>query len=171
MVLRIDAYASRELQAILLAVRRAPKTIQAEIRKQTKVIGQAEWQKAMAEHANTRLEHRALVSTARLSASNQNIRLSSATVGKSLAGGMDPKAEYAAIEFGATNRGDYRSYSSTSTRGRAFKVKRRTKAQLRPRNTGGYVFYPSAAQMIPRIAALWAQTTVRAFAEALEGEQ
>jgi hypothetical protein len=33
------------------------------------------------------------------------------------------------------------------------------------------VFYPAAREMIPRLAALWIQTTVRTIAEALEGKQ
>ena len=170
MVLRIDAHSSRELQAILLAVRRAPKEIQAQIRKQSKAIAQPEWQKSMAEHARTRLEHMVLVRTARVSVSNQNIRLSSASIGKSLAGGLKPSQSYAAVEFGA-DRSSTRTYEATSRKGRRYTVhQRRTTAQLRPRNVNGFVFYPAVAQMIPRIASLWAQTTVRTFAEALEGK-
>lgn len=169
MVLRIDVRASRELQAILLAVRRAPTEIQKQIRQQTKAIAQTEWQRAMAEMADTRLEHRVLVATSRVAVSNQNIKLSSATVGKALSGGLQPKVSYPAVEFGAT-RGVKRSYSRRSRNGGTHNVSRRTAQQLRPRNKTGHVFYPAAARMIPRIAALWAQTVVRTFAEALEGK-
>lgn len=147
MVLRIDAKSSRELQAIILAIKRAPREVQTQIRKQTKAIGQAEWQAAMAKQATTLLEQRVLVSTARLSASNQNIRLSSATVGRPLSGGLSPKTSWGGVEFGSARY-----------------------HQFRPRNRKGYVFYPAVARIVPRIAALWAQTTARVFGEALEGK-
>lgn len=169
MVLRIDATASRELQAILLAVKRAPAEIQKQIRQQTKSIGLVQWSQALREQASTRLEHRALVDTARVTPSNQNIQLSSATVGRSLSGGLNPKTNYAAIEFGG-NRNQKVSYEAVSSKGKRYRVTRRTKSQLRPRNPEGYVFFPAAVRMVPRIAALWAQTVVRTFADALEGK-
>lgn|GEM_PF-852702 len=173
MVVQIDARSSRELQAVISAVKVLPRDIAKHIRAQTKRLGQAEWQRAMLEQAETRVEHRVLVATARASVSDQNIKLSSASVGRPLAGGLDPKRHYAAVEFGG-NPEKYTEYLGRRkmTRGRAqriFEVRRRTMRQLRPRRRQGYVFYPAANRMIPRIFSLWAQTVVRATAEALEG--
>ena len=171
MVGRLDVLNSRELQAVLLAVRGADKAIQTQIRKHTKDIGQPEWVAALNARNPSRLQHRALVQTARLSVSNQNVRLSSATVGRSLTGGFNPKTEYAAAEFGA-DRNKRTTYRATSVRGRSYTVhNRRSTQQLPRRNRTGYVFYPAAAEIIPRLAALWTQTVVRTFAEALEGKR
>lgn len=170
MPVRIDVLNSRELQAVLLAVRGADRAIQANIRKHTKEIAEPEWRQALAEHAPDRLSHRALVATGRLAASNQNIRLSSATVGRSLAGGLSPKTEYAAVEFGA-NRSKRTTYQATRN-GHTYTVReRRTTQQLLRRNPKGYTFHPAIAQMVPRVAALWVQTVVRTMAEAFEGKQ
>lgn len=170
MVLQIDALSSRELQAVLLAIKSLDKETQGQIRRGTKAIAAAEWTQALAEQANTRLEHRVLVDTGRVTPSNQNIKLSSATIGRSLSGGLNPSQSYAGVEFGA-NRNDQRTYTAHSSTGKSYSVTRRTKAQLRPRMRKGYVFYPAVARMVPRIAALWAQTVVRAVGEALEGKQ
>lgn len=173
-MLRIDAHASRELQAVLLAVRRAPKEIQAQIRKQTKAIALPEWQQAMAESSQilSRAQHLVLVKTARVSVSNQNIRLSSATVGKALSGGLKPSEGYAAFEFGTDRRADrVNTYRAHSRKGKEYWVhKRHTTRQLPFLNKTGHAFYPAVARMIPRIASLWAQTTVRVLMEAFEGK-
>lgn len=171
MVGRLDVLNSRELQAVLLAVRGADKAIQTQIRKHTKDLGLPEWKAALGENARLPLQKRVLVDTARLTPSNQNVRLASATVGRSLSGGLNPKTEYAAAEFGA-NQNKRTTYRATSTRGRSYVVRdRRTTQQLPPRRRTGYVFYPAAATIIPRIAALWVQTVVRTMAEAFEGKR
>ncbi|KQQ22875.1 hypothetical protein ASF48_06985 [Rathayibacter sp. Leaf299] len=166
---RIDVFGSRELQAALLGVRGAEKAVQANIRKATKAIGMPEWKKAVAEQAETRLEHRVLVDTARLSVSNQNVRLSSASVGRALSGGLKPSESYAAVEFGA-NRQAKNTYTATSSKGKTYSVTRRTRAQLRPQRRKGYAVYPAAQRMIPRFAALWVQVVVKTFHDAIEGK-
>jgi hypothetical protein len=49
-------------------------------------------------------------------------------------------------------------------------VTRNTTAQFKPRNRSGYVFYPAAKEMIPRLASLWVQTVVKTFADIFEGK-
>lgn len=157
---------------MLLAVRRAPKELQRQIRKQTKTIGQPEWQSAMAQEHQlaSRVTQLVLVKTARMSVSNQNIRLSSASVGKALSGGLKPSVSYAGFEFGADQNGRT-SYKAHSRTGTEYWVRNRhTRRQLPRRNPNGFVFYPAVARMIPRIAALWAQTAVRVLMEAFEAK-
>lgn len=167
---RIDATSSRELQAIILAMRQADKEILTQIRQQTKGAVAPMLQQTMAEHASTRLEHRALVANARTTVSNQNITFSAGKVGRRLRGGLLPKQSAHAVEFGG-DRTAKRTYEARSTRGRSFKVTRRTQAQLRPRRKSGYVFYQAVAEIVPRVCALWVQTVVRTFAEGLEGKR
>jgi len=168
-VYSIDVYESRELQAAILGLRRAEKEIQRDVRKYTKDLLLPEWQKGLAERAETRLEHRVLVDTGRIKMSNQNVRMSSATVGRKLSGGLDPKTMAHAVEFGG-DRSEYRSYDARSRKGKRYTVRRRTQAQLRPRRRNGYVVYPTAKAMIPRFASLWVQVCVRRFRDALEGK-
>lgn len=165
-MLRIDALASRELQAIILGLSRADATVRKHVRQGLKPLAQTEWQKSVREHAETRLDHRVLGDTARAFPSDRNVRLSAAGIGRKLTGGARPSEIYPGVEFGAEDRRS--TYDATSVKGKRFSVTRNTTAQL-PRRTGrGRVFYPAANQMIPRIASLWAQTVVRTFAEALE---
>ncbi|TFC94574.1 hypothetical protein E3T28_14830 [Cryobacterium sinapicolor] len=168
-MIRLDVYNSRELQATILSIRRAPKEIQAQIRKHTKAMAAPEYRKAMAESAETRLEHRVLVQTGTVAVSNQNIKLSSGASTRALSGGLKPSENAAAIEFG-TKRDLVRTYDRRSRKGGTHKVTRHTRQQLRPLNRKGYVFYPAVTSLIPRIASLWVQTTVRTFHEALEGK-
>ena len=168
-LLKISANSSKELRATVQALKLVPRDLQRNIRKYTQSEMVPEWHKGLAEHAVSRSQHRVLVDTARVSVSNQNVMLKSATVGRSLAGGLSPKDSWAAFEFGA-NRGDQAktTYTSRSRKGRSFKVTRNTRRQLPPRSRTGWVVYPTAKALIPRFASLWVQTTYRTIAEALE---
>jgi hypothetical protein len=169
MALGIDVGQSRELQAAILGLRRAEKDVQKNVRKYTQALLLPEWKKGLAERAETRVEHRVLVDTARVRMSNQNVRLSSATVGRKLSGGLLPKTGFGPFEFGG-DRAEKTTYEATSKKGRRFKVTRRTRTQLRPHRRVGYVVLPTARDLIPRFAALWVQTTVRTFRDAIEGK-
>lgn len=168
MPLRISVFSSKDLQATILAMKGMDRAVAKEVRAATKKMIQPEWQKAVTEHSNTRQEVRVLAQTARASVSDQNVTLTSATIGKSLSGGATPSELSPHVEFGA-NRNFRRSYDATSSKGRRYRVtERRTRAQFRPRDRKGYVVYPAAAGIIPRLASLWMQTTVRTFYEVLE---
>lgn len=166
-MLRVSAYSSRQLQAVIVALKHTDRDTRKQIRTQTKTIIDPIWRKTVAEHATTRLEQRVLAQTARVAVSDQNVTLKSAVVGKRLLGGLNPKTDYAAVEFGA-ERGHYRQYEARSRKGRSFTVKRRTTMQLRDRKRTGHVVYPAASEVIPRLLALWAQTVARSLHEALE---
>ena len=97
MPLSIDVYESRELQAAILGIRGANREVRKQIRRQTQSKLLPEWQKGLAERAETRLEHRVLVDTGRIKMSDQNVRMSSATVGRKLSGGLDPKTQGHAV--------------------------------------------------------------------------
>lgn len=168
-MLRIDARSSRELQALILGLNRAGKEMQGLIRKYTRSELEPEWAKGLAERAETRLEHRVLVDTARVSVSNQNVRLKSASLGKSLAGGLKPSESWYAVEFGA-DTSKVTTYTATSSKGKRFSVTRHTSAQLRPRRAKGRVIGPTVADLIPRLASLWIQTAIRTLRDGAEGK-
>jgi hypothetical protein len=166
--LRISAFSSKDIQATILAMKGMDRELAKQVRRATKEMIQSEWQRALAEESMSRMEVRVLANTGRAAVSDQNVVLSSATVGKSLAGGAKPSEIYHNVEFGA-DRSFARTYTATSKKGTSYKVRRRTRSQFRPRNMKGYVVYPAAARVIPRLAALWVQTTVRTFYEQFEG--
>lgn len=167
--MRLDVLKSPELLATIYALRSVDKDIQKQVREQTKRVAGPEWRKALAERANTRLEHRVLVDTTVISVSNQNVRVRSASKGRALSRGLNPKTDYAPVEFGANPK--RQTYTRKSKRGGTHKVTRTVGTGFKRPNRKGYVFYPAAREMIPRLASLWVQTTVRTIAEALEGKR
>lgn len=166
--MRITVLGSRELQAVLLSLKTLDRDTRKEIRKHTKPMVEAVWKRALAENAQTRLEHKVLVATGRVRVSDQNVTLTSATVGRALKGGLLPKRDASAVEFGADD--EQVTYTATSRKGTQYSVTRNTRGQLRPRKKTGYVVYPAAADIIPRIAALWTQTVARTIYDKLEGK-
>lgn len=161
-MLRIDVQSSRELQALILSIRQANKDIQKEIRQRTKTMVEVEWKKALAQEAMTRFEHRVLVDTARVAVSNQNVKLKSGGLAKKLSGGGRVRELAGQAEFGAGL-----SYSMTRSR-KGKEYKRRSGDQFRPPKSNGYVVYPAAARIIPRLASLWTQTAIRTFLDAFD---
>jgi len=168
--MRLDVKKSPELLATIYAIRSLDKTIAKMTRQETKRIAAPEWTKALAERADTRLEHRVIVDTSVITVSNQNVRIQSASKGRALSGGLAPKADYPAVEFGA-DQTRTTTYRRRSPKGKVHTVTRHATHALKPRTAKGYVFFPAAREMIPRLAALWVQTTVRTIATAFEGKQ
>lgn len=171
MSFRISILASAQLQATVLLLKGMDRELASQVRKAIKTITQSEWQEAVRGRTQTALQVRVLSDTARVTVSDQNITLKSATIGKSLSGGLKPSDLAHNAEFGA-DRKFTRSYTATSSKGKKFEVKNRhTRKQFSARNLKGHVVYPAAAKIIPRIAALYVQTTVRTFHELIEKGQ
>ncbi|MET0725930.1 MAG: hypothetical protein ABWY36_06235 [Leifsonia sp.] len=169
--MRISVFNSKELQATILALRGFDRTMQAQVRRVTKEVAAPAWKEATRAEASSRLEVRTLSDTARVAVSNQNVTLKSAAVGRQLSktGKAKPSDIYAGVEFGADRR--ERAVAARSRKGTSYSYKRNTTAQFKPRNRKGYVVYPAAANVIPRLASAWTQTVVRTFHEALEGRR
>ena len=167
MPLRISALTSREMLASIQALKTFDREVRKQVRQHTKTMAAPEWQKAVSEHASTRLEHRVLADTARVQVSDRNVMLQSARVGRSLAGGAKPKELAKPVEFG-TARDRRRNVTQRSRAGRQYTYKRQTQRQFRPFNKSGYVVFPAAANIIPRITSLWVQTVARTFADLIE---
>lgn len=170
MVGRVSVLDSRELQATIFAIKAVPTELRKQIRQQTRAVAGKEWTRALAERSLDLPTSRMLVQTARIAVSDQNIKVRSATSKrKALSRGAIPVLHGKAFEFG-TNRDKVRTYQSRRGQTR-FKVTRHTARQMPPVTRGGRVFYPAVAEMVPRILALWTQTTVRTIGEALEGRR
>jgi hypothetical protein len=150
-MLRVSAYSSRELLTVLRGLRVLDRETKKQLRGHLRPMVLQVWQQAVAERASTRLQRRVLADTARTKISDQNVRLTSATLSRSLQGGLKPSEDWAPVEFGA----------GPSTRNaKAFGGADRS----------GKVVYPAMANVIPRVLAMYVQTYVRAIHEALEGK-
>lgn len=170
--MRLSVKESPELLATVLAIRSLDRTLQKTIRQHTKAVVAPAWQAALEERATTRLQRRALSSTSVVAVSNQNVTVKAGSKGRKLSGGFDPKVHKHAAEFGAdkTKPTTYKRRNRGSGGG-SHSVTRVVTTGLPDRRKGGYVFWPAAAEMTPRLASLWIQTVVRTIAEALEGKR
>ncbi len=165
----IDVRASRELLATILAIRSLDKTLRKTIRQHTKTLGQPEWQRTLAERVDSRMQHRMLVDTAVLTPSDNGIRLQSASKGRALSGGLNPKQDAYVAEFGVEAKTT--TYNRKSRNGGTHQVRRRVTNGLPARNAKGHVFFPGAHEFAARAMSLWVQTVVRTIINAAEGKQ
>lgn len=159
MPIEINVRESRELQAALLALKAVPREVAAAVRKYTRPMVQEAWQAGLRARAVTPLDEKVLVKTARVQVRDTNVVLRSGATGKL-------KDITRPVEFGA-DRDKVVTYDSFRN-GKRFKVTRHTKRQMSWRREGGRVVYPTAGELIPRLASLWVQTIIRTFYETLE---
>ncbi|NYD65985.1 hypothetical protein [Agromyces atrinae] len=164
-MLSIDARASREIQATLFAIKLAAKDVRKQIRVHTKAMIGPEWAKAVNEAAKSPLDKR-IARTSTVAVADRGVTLRMGTKGF-LKNSTRIDEIVKENEFGASREGEstYRSRRGSAR----FEVTRHTQRQLPPKYRKGRVAYPSAARLIPRLASLWVQTTVRTFHDAIEG--
>lgn len=177
-LLSISASSAREFQLIAVALKQyVDRDLAAGIRKAARTTVEPIWRDAIgdstaaaARYVSPKLVGRVFLRTATAAVSDRNVTLAAAGKGKPLTGGFDYRdREWAALEFGTKRRQATSTYTATSTKGRRFTVHdRHTRRQLPVRRSSGWVFYPAAADAIPRVAALYAQTAMRLLHEAIE---
>ncbi len=160
----------KEVQGVIAAMQGFDKETNTQLRKATRdVIGPA-WQQEIGSRVSTPLERRVVGDTARVTVSNQNVVLKVAQVGRKLPGGAKPADIVGPVVWGA-NKGKTKTYRQSARRGgAAHEVKNRhTQRQFKPfRGKAGYVVYPAASSVIPRLTSLWVQTVVRTFYDLTE---
>lgn len=164
--LSIDARSAKDIQAVILALDIAHNDVAKTVRRYSQSIIAPEFKKAVTEHATTPQEFRVIAGTAGAQVSDRGVVLRAAMGAKKLSGGL-VYDEARGIEFGGHQA---RTQNYKSRRGsKTFQVKgRHTQRQFRPINSEGYVFYPAARVMIPRVRSLWVQTVLRMFRDAFE---
>lgn len=177
-LLSISASSSREFQLIATALRQyVDRDLAAGIRKAARTTVEPIWRQAIGEASSLaqsyvppRVVGRVFTRTAKVAVSDRNLTLKAAATGKPLSGGFDYRdREWAVFEFGVKDRQAVTTYTATSSKGKKYTVhKRHVRRQLPVRRAKGWVFYPAAADAIPRIAALYAQTAMRLLHEAVE---
>lgn len=165
----ISVSGSRELQAVLLALRDMDRTLRRSIFKATRSAIVPEWQQELRADATTHLEERIIAQGARADVTAERVTLRAAQSTRKLSGGASPKDIGHAVEYGANwRRGEV---AATSSAGKNYRYTRVLNKQLKPRRSAGYVAWPAAIRLAPRFVSLWVQTTVRATYEAFEGKR
>lgn len=158
---RISLLVSRDLAVMVQAARSLPAEVSKQLRAHTRRVVEPAFQEEMRERAETRLEQRVLVDTARVSVRDDNVTLKSATVGK--VHGTPASVLAGAAEFGANPD---RTVATRSRKGTPYR--RRLGPVFRRPRRRGYVFHPAVQAFIPRAGALWFQTVYRTVAETFE---
>lgn len=158
---RISLLVSHDLAVMVQAALSLPGEVTKQLRAHTRRIVEPAFQEEMRERVGTRLEARVLLDTARVSVSDTNVTLKSATIGK--VRGVSASVLAGATEFGANPD---REVATRSRKGKAYK--RRLGPVFRAPRRKGYVFHPAVEAFIPRAGALWFQTIFRAVAETFE---
>lgn len=173
-MLHVSALASREIRAVLLALKQAEPEIRKAVNNQSKQVILPVWRQEIAEATSLsggktqRARFKVIANTAKVTVGNKGVTLTAATTGRPLKGGLDGKSVWYALEFGADSHG-LRTVKSTSKLGNPYYMKNRnTVAQLDPRNDKGYAFYPAARNSVPRILSLWVQTSVKTLVDIVE---
>jgi len=173
-MLQVSALASREIQAVVIALKEAEPEIRKAVNAQSKKVILPVWRSAIAESTslsggrNQRARFKVLANTAKVSVGNKGVTLTAATTGRPLSGGLNGKTQWYALEFGA-NPQRLRTIRSTSKLGKPYVMRNKSAtAQLDRRDPKGYSFYPAARETVPRILSLWVQTSVKTFIDLVE---
>jgi len=162
----ISVRGSDKLRAAVLAMKEADRTLRSDINKATRQVMNPVWRELVAKHATSPLDRAVLVKGARIVSGNPPA-LVAATSKRALPGGLIPAQQFPAVEFGA-NTAKKVTYQRRSTRGTQHSVTRRTRRQLPARDRHGRVVYQAAAEIGPRLVALWVQLIIRKYSEAAE---
>lgn len=166
--MQISVLTSAELRGTIAILKNADKEISKEIKRAVRSISTPEWQGVVSGNRANSLQNRVLVQTAKVNVSNTNVTLTSGASNKRMRGGATPALLVRAAEFGTLSRDARKTYTTRSRKGNSYTVTRRTLRQIPSRSTRGYAVYPAAAEFIPRVASLYAQTTVRTLHEIIE---
>lgn len=162
-MLRLDVRSSRELQAMLLALRGMDKELRSQITRATRQMVEPAWREELRASGPNELQAATLVETARVSVSANSLTLKAGTVGR-LRHGTRASEMARPVEFGADPR------LKTRYRREGHAVTRRTRVGVGPIRAKGKVVYPALGRFVPRAASLMVQTTVRLMHEAFEGK-
>jgi hypothetical protein len=162
---RISLLLDSPLSNMLAALRAVPADVRKQITTYTRTTAEPIWKQEMAARGTTRLQQKALVSSARVGVATRNVYLRSGSVGK-LGSGTPVSVIANPAEYGANpNRPVYQH----SKKGKRYK-RRLGNAFGAPRR-GGNVFNPAARESIPRIASVIIQTARRTLFDALDGKR
>ncbi|GAA4178944.1 hypothetical protein [Gryllotalpicola koreensis] len=160
---------SRELQAVLLALRGAQREVRNDINKTARQKARPMWTEALAAHIENVHDEPMIVRGASVAVGVRQVRLKAAQSRKPLRGGLDPATNWAADEFGTRNR--QKTYTRTSTRGRRYEVTAWVGRSLPGRQKHGRVAMAAASIVGTKIVGLWVRVVVDTFRAAAQDDR
>lgn len=168
-MIKLSAYdAPAELRAVALALRAAGKDVRNDANARMRATMNPAWVSEVNHHLTgaSRLESRLLTAGVRVAAGNPPTLVAASSRRAVGRGDLRPTDDWQMMEFGS--HGTKRS-EMTSKKGTRYR--RRTTTGLPKFTKGGRVLYPATASILPRIAAFYAQSVIRAFMDALDGKK
>jgi hypothetical protein len=159
---RISLLVDSPLRTLAHAMRGLDAEVKKQIGTYTKRDALPIWKDTLKANADSRLEIRVLVDSARVGATAQNVFLRAGAVG-TLSSGTPVSVLVKATEYGASAS---RKVSVRSSKGKTFG--RRMGSRFKSPRRGGTVAGPAARESIPRMADLWVQTAIRTIHDTIE---
>jgi len=164
---RISLLIDSPLRTVWLAFRGLEPEVRKQITTHTKRVAEPVWKETTREHALSRLQQRVLAGTSRVGVSGLSVTLRAGGAGR-LSSGTPTAHVSHAVAFGAS-ASKVQRISAHSRKGRPVKAhSRRLGTRFNPPRRGGYVVFPAAREVIPRMASLVVQTTIRTVHELRE---
>lgn len=156
-----------ELKAAILAMKKADSEVRTSVSARMRETMNPEWRSGLSQNltGSSRLEGRVLTAGARIAGGNPaSIVTASSRKGLGSHKGIVPADNWPGYEYGATDR----AVDMVSKKGKKYSrhVMRHLPSRVRPGN--GRVIEKTLVQLLPRIAAYWVQSVVRAFMDAAE---
>jgi hypothetical protein len=176
MRLQPSAKSLAEFEAVALGFKLLPKELRRDLNATVRDVLNPIWRDELAERLSAsganRLDSAIFAKGARVAAGNP-ARVMAATSRRPLRkgeGGLRPDTQGRSFEFGADDKGKTSTYEARSSKGKPYKVTRRTRAGMPAQARAGRIVYPAWAHTAPRIVSLWVSLTVKKFYEAFEGK-
>ena len=152
--------APAELRAAVLAMKRADTAIRRDVAQRMRETMNPAWRSEVTNGAGSGLAGRVLTAGVRIAGGNPP-QLIAASSRRKIGRGIIPDRHWAGYEYGAQDS------ARTVTSSKGTRYRRHVMRHLPPRSDG-HTLGPAAARILPRIAAYWAQSVVRAFMDAAE---
>lgn len=161
------ADAPAALRAAVLAMKRADRDIRKVISTDMRGVMGPVWKQHVTQHltGSGRMESRMLTPGVRIAAGNPPALVAASSTRK-VGNGLVPNTNWPGWEYGQS-----RDSVSEVTNRYGTTYERHTNRHLPSYRKGGRVLGPAAKAVLPRIAAYWVQSVVRAFLDAAEGKR
>lgn len=166
----ISVKGSKELQAIVLALKTVDKTLRPEMYARTRQHILPDWTTGIQERINAQPYSKvntALMKGQRVSVGTQGVSVLAAQSSKAVRPGstLTPRQNWAAAEFGTKPR-------EVVVRGRRgstqYNYRRKIMTGFLPNNRKGKFAFRQAEEIISRSVAMWVQTVVQVISEAVD---
>lgn len=165
-MLKINAAASREIQATILAIRAADKDLRREMHAGVRSEVGGLWLPALGARAASRQDRAVIMRGARVESRQDGMRLRAAGSGRFMRGGMVPNLEWYTVEFGARN---HRGQVSRRTRKSGTVTYTAILSRGVPnRVRDGRIAFDAASEIVTRAVGVWVRTIVDTYRKAAD---